>query len=392
MHHHRPRLYYMCFESLWEEVFRRGRFFDLQVAYPGATEGCEVGAGSQGVGEVHDEGTDVGATTARDVEGGSVPIEGQELEGMYRRGAALALDLFAAAQCFVEAFSFHLDGGGHRGNLAYLARKLLCRGAYGGFVRYRNVFEGCDPAVRVQGVGDGAEARGGDVLLVEAGHVAGETGRSAPKENQKPGGEGVEGAGVPDLDPLRQEALYPGDCPGAGDAGRLVQQQRAGEARRSYVRRPSSRRGLRRPSRPRAVPPWPAVAASPSCSQPRACARHRRIAGLRRPRPRARNAMTPLCRPRPPSGALRPRRRPRSAGGLWTPWSRTRWRRYTCSRSRPRPRPGPRRTARRSLEKRRRCSVSPRCWHGLSGCRSRLVLLLRGGGRRPARGLQGRRS
>ena len=87
--------------------------------------------------------------------------------------------------------------------------------------------EGGDVAFRVQGIGDGAEAGGGGVGLVEAGHVARETGGASEQEHEEARGQGVEGSCVPDLGLPREEAFDPGDRPGARYAGRLVQQKAA---------------------------------------------------------------------------------------------------------------------------------------------------------------------
>lgn len=88
-------------------------------------------------------------------------------------------------------------------------------------------FEGGDLTLRVERVGDGAEAGCGCVGLVEVSYVARETCGAPDEQYQKARGQGVEGARVPYPGLLRQEALDPGYGPGARNAGRLIQQEAA---------------------------------------------------------------------------------------------------------------------------------------------------------------------
>lgn len=122
-------------------------------------------------------------------------------------GAALALYLFAAAVELVEAFAPYLDGGGHRRGLEELAREAPRGGVESRFVGERGIRQDGYVAVGVQSVGDGAEAGGGGVGLIEAGYVAGEAGGAANEEDEEAGGKRVESAGVPNLRLPGQEAL-----------------------------------------------------------------------------------------------------------------------------------------------------------------------------------------
>ena len=120
-----------------------------------------------------------------------------------------------------------LDGGGHRGDLLEVAREALRGGSQVVLGRFGGVGEGGYFAFGVEGGGGGAEAGGRHVLLVEAGDVPREAGGAAEQEDEEAGGQGVERACVAYLGSLGQEPLDAGDRPGAGDAGRLVQEERA---------------------------------------------------------------------------------------------------------------------------------------------------------------------
>jgi hypothetical protein len=157
------------------------------MAYVGATEGEEVGASVQVGGEVGDEGSNVGTTATRDTKGrgGGRRVKGEELEGVDSDGATLALYGLAAALRFVEALAPHFHSGGHRRGLKDVSGKAQESPTNGVFVGHRGVLETCDPAFRVQGIGDGTETGGGNVGLTEACHVPGEAGCAAQQQDQE---------------------------------------------------------------------------------------------------------------------------------------------------------------------------------------------------------------
>src|SRR3712207_6840457 len=129
MRYHIPHLYYMTLYRLGGELFGGRSVFELEVSYLRAAEGGEVGACTYGFGQAGDQGAHVGTAAACDGKGCCLldRIEVSEDQGVDRYEAALALDVFAAAVCLVEAFSFDLDSGGHRWGLAESAREA-CRG------------------------------------------------------------------------------------------------------------------------------------------------------------------------------------------------------------------------------------------------------------------------
>ena len=109
----------------------------------------------------------------------------------------------------VEAFAPYLDGGGHRRGLEELARKAPRGGAESRFVGESGIRQDGYVTVGVQSIGDGAEAGGCYIGLVEAGYVAGEASGTADKEDEETGGKRVEGTGVPDLRLPGQEVFDP---------------------------------------------------------------------------------------------------------------------------------------------------------------------------------------
>src|SRR5918998_182125 len=146
------------------------------MAYVGATEGGEVGASVQVGREVGEEGSNVSTTATQDTKGrgGSRHVKGEELEGVDRDGATLALYGLAAALRFVEALAPHFHSGGHRRGLKDVSGEAQESPTNGVSVGRRGVLEACDPAFRVQGIGDGTETGGGNVGPIEACHVPGE--------------------------------------------------------------------------------------------------------------------------------------------------------------------------------------------------------------------------
>src|SRR3712207_121173 len=97
-------LYYAVTEGCFGEVFGRDSIFHGQAANAGAAQGREVGAGLEVVREVGDQGPDVGAAGAGDLEGGALPggVEREEEEREDGDGTGVAVDGDAAGEEVME--------------------------------------------------------------------------------------------------------------------------------------------------------------------------------------------------------------------------------------------------------------------------------------------------
>src|SRR5215211_935949 len=227
-------LYYAVTDRGGGELVGVGGLLDGEVADPAAAEGGEVGAGLEVRCEVGDEGSRVGSAAAGDLEAGRLffRVSGGEGQRVDPHAAGFTFDGHAAAVEVVEADTFELEGGGHWRDLEEVAGEVGEGGADGALFGHRGV-QGNDAALGVQSVGDGAEACGDAIGFVEVCDVASEAGGASDQEYQETRGQGVEGAGVPDLGLSGEETLDLRDRPGARDAGRLVEEQ---GARWSFLR------------------------------------------------------------------------------------------------------------------------------------------------------------
>src|SRR3712207_5011493 len=97
-------LYYAVTEGCFGEVFGRDSIFHGQAANAGAAQGREVGAGLEVVREVGDQGPDVGAAGAGDLDGGALPggAEREEEEREDGDGTGVAVDGDAAGEEVME--------------------------------------------------------------------------------------------------------------------------------------------------------------------------------------------------------------------------------------------------------------------------------------------------
>jgi hypothetical protein len=219
------------------------------VADPGAAQGGEVGAGTQVLCDVGDEGSDVGSAAAGDLEGGAPRrrVGPDERQGVDDHLTSFALNAHAATVELVEAGAFAFEGGGHRRNLADVACKFPKGGPQVALAGHSGVDAGY-VALGVKRVGDGAETGGSGVDLAQGGEVAGEAGCAADQDHHEPRGHRVKGAGVPNLGLLREEAFDLRDRARTRETWRLVEEKGAYWGALGYRAPPRSRRSARIPS------------------------------------------------------------------------------------------------------------------------------------------------
>jgi hypothetical protein len=189
-------------------------------------EGGEVGSDPEGFPEVVSEGSDIGSSPALEEKVG----DGRGVIGNFKLidvdAFGWAGNFFAPACFMVEAFALDFDRAIHRGDLFYLADKLL-----GGFPDLlegyaRDVPLGYYSAFRIVGIGGDTQSDFPDVHFGFQLEIFEESGGDADPHHQQTRSDGIQRSGMPH--PARAEPIAnPLDGVVGSDVGGFVDQEDA---------------------------------------------------------------------------------------------------------------------------------------------------------------------